>query len=185
MEFNPNAPTEIISDGAPRPDVVVDARPESKNPTSFRRSPAERLAAAQQRIREHRCTEPGSYQAFCADAYYKDLAGPDTSEHWWNVLHAIVGLIHVPHHFTMGVFSYDHKTGEGITTGESVGKIRVPISELRAAIDARIAELKLTEHLVWEYIAEPRTASEDRVFYSKPFEDRIKRFRAEESDNVA
>jgi hypothetical protein len=183
MEFNPNAPAEMISDGAPN--VVVDTRSESKTPTSFRRSPGDRLATAQQRVREHRCTEPGSYQAFCADVYYKDFAGPDTSEHWWDVLHAIVGLIHVPHHFTMGVFSYDHKTAEGITTGEGVRKIRIPIAELRAAIDTRITELKLTDYLVWEYVAEPHTVSEDKIFYSLPFEDRIERFRAEESANVA
>ena len=173
---------DLTTDAMKKPEVVVDTR---KTPTSFHGDPAARLAVAQQRIREHRFTEPGSYQAFCADVYYKDFAGADTSEHWWDVLHAIVGLIHVPHHFTMGVFSYDHKRGEGKTTGEGVGKSRIPIAELGAAIDARIAELKLTDYLVWEYVAEPHTVAEDNAFYSLPFEDRIKRFRAEESSDVA
>jgi hypothetical protein len=112
--------------------------------------------------------------------YYNDFAGPDTSEHWWDVLHAIVGLIRVTHHFTMGVFSYDRMKGEGLTTGEGVGKSRVPIAELRAAIDARITELKLTDYLVWEHVAEPHTVGEDKAFHSLPFELRIRRFRIEE-----
>jgi hypothetical protein len=173
MEFNPNAPAEMISDGFPL--VVVDSA--SKTQTSFRRSAAERLATAQQRVREHRCTESGSYQAFCADVYYKDFAGPDTSEHWWDVLHAIVGLIHVPHHFTMRVFSYDRMKGEGLTTGEGVNEIRVPIAELRRAINARITELELAQHLTWEYMIESHTVAEDSAFYSLPFEQRIQRFR--------
>jgi hypothetical protein len=172
---------DLTSD-AMKPEVVVDTR---KTPTSFGRSPAERVAAAQQRIRAHRCTEPGSYELFMSPEYYTDYAGSDTSEHWWDVLHAIVSLIHVPKHFEMGLFSYDQKKGEGITTGEGVGKIRVPIAELRAAVDARITELKLAEHLVWEYIDEAHTVAEDKAFYSLPFEERIKRFRIEEPANAS
>jgi len=85
----------------------------------------------------------------------------------------------------MGLVSYDRMTGEGIGVGDGGSRIRVPIAELRAAITARITELGLSEHLLWEYISETHTVAEDNAFYSLPFEDRIKRFRAEESADVA
>jgi hypothetical protein len=178
--FDPNKKAKVIAEQAATP-VVVDTREVQKTPTSFQRTPALRLANAQRSCREHRSESPNAIDLFQGEEYYTDFAGADTSEHWWDALHAIVGLIHVPKHFTMGMVGYDRKTGEGKAV-DGLKKIRVPIAELKAAVSARIAELGLSEALIWEYLVECHTVAEDSAFFGTPFETRIARFKEQATE---
>lgn len=181
-DFDLNRRAKVIAE--PEETLVeVDTLRKAKTPTSFWRTPAERLAAAQRRVREHRTTAPGSNEAFQGEDYYKDFVGVDTGEHWWDVLHALVSLIHVPRHFSMGLISYDRQTGEGIAL-EGGKRVRVPIAELKAAVIARIAELGLAEYLLWEYLDEPHTVAEDSGFYAAPFDRRIARFKEQATESL-
>jgi hypothetical protein len=173
-DFNPNQKAKVRAES--QTPVVVDTRVAEKPQPSFQRTPALRLANAQRSCREHRSESPNAIDLFQGEEYYTDFAGADTSEHWWDALHAIVGLIHVPKHFTMGMVGYDRKTGEGKAV-DGLKKIRVPIAELKAAVSARIAELGLSEVLIWEYLVEHHTIAEDSAFYATPFERRIERFK--------
>jgi hypothetical protein len=156
--------------------IEVDTRQEVNAPRTYPGEPAVRLATAQRAVRKHR-VDPAVWATYDKN-FYQDFCGENTSESEFEILHSIAALIRCQPHYSMPMYGYDRKTAEGVALDvKSNTKIRVPIATLRADVDARIAELGVAPHLIWEWMGETRTTVEDVGFYRLPFEERIARFK--------
>jgi hypothetical protein len=180
--FDPNIKGKVITDSAETP-IVVDTREAQKTPTRYQRTPELRLAAAQQACRAHRSENPAAPENWQGGEYYTDFAGPNTSEHEWDIWRALGASLHTQPYFSLGFVSYDRLKAEGVFM-QGTQRYRIPINILKAAIETRIQELSLAPHLLWEWLAESHTCAEDSLFFGTPFENRIQRFKAEAPETL-
>jgi len=165
-----------LANDALKADVEVDVRG-PQTPRTYPDEPAVRLAAAQKSVRAHR-VDPSVWATY-DEGYYQSHCGDLTSESEFDILHSIAALIQCQPQYSMPMFGFDRKTAEGVGLDMKLNtKIRVPIATLRADVDARIAELGVSEFRVWEYLAETHTTAEDHGFYALSFEERMKKFKA-------
>jgi hypothetical protein len=153
----------------PRVPVAVDSKPLPP--------PAERLAAALQKVREQRDTMVEGYGFGHPESHFIDYAGIDSSAHMWETLVSIASMLRMPQVAEWHLFDdgYNQRTGEFILARD---KVNISIEILRASITARILELGLAPHLVFEWMATPHSFVDEQAWNHLSFEKRMARFKA-------
>jgi hypothetical protein len=175
FKFNPKAVE-------PRSEVEIAPRPADRDRvrTVTPLTDAERIAAARLRAmarsKEHNA--PGApYGWDYPDSHYQDFAGSQTS-HWdAEVLVCIANILEIPKlrqsRYSLSGENYDANTGL-FNFGDCPA---VSIAELKATVDARIAELGLSKAKIWEDFADVRESC-GQEYWRFDLQTRIQKFKA-------
>ena len=162
------------TDQAPR---TAKESPVTKQSRVVNHTDADRLVSAKAQCiaRSKASSADPNYGFGHAPSYWQDFAGLDTSEYRFDHSMFLLGFLHDPkfeylsHNYRDG--DYNRQTGVW-TRGTS----SVSIQELKNALAKRIAELEISEVLIFEYLAVPHSWQADQQFYGLSFAECMRKF---------
>jgi hypothetical protein len=168
----PQSEVEVTRDGADSaaPDQFTSAASDEAQISAARRSAMERSRTL---------NAPGAPYGFDFDeSYYRDFAGPETSywdaRRWIHVAYLLQTPILKQFRYMIGN-KYNPRTAEYVWDD---GTLCIALADVKAAVLARIGELKLSQVNIWEYLATPHSIAEGRAFDDLSFDAKMQRFRA-------
>jgi hypothetical protein len=164
------------TDNAPR---TAKAEPITKPSRVVNQTDADRLVSAKAQCiaRSKANSADPNYGSHTHQSYWQDFAGSETSAYRFDHLMFLLGFLkdpkweHLSHNYRDG--DYNRRTGIW-TRGDQ----QISIRDLKDALAKRIAELGISEVLLFEYLAIPHSWTEDRVFYALSFDERMRKFLA-------
>ncbi len=160
------------------PFIALEIATSTENsPIQSSQSEAARIGSA--KVRAMRLCQnanlPGSGFGFgYSDEYYKDFCGPETSIWMCNTILFLLNFLEDSKFGNLwhkGDGRYDRLTGIW-----RCGAVQISIQELKAALAERITQLGISEALLWEYMAAPKSIAGDHAFYSQDFAIRMNAF---------
>jgi len=120
---------------------------------------------------------PGAQYGFgYLPEYFKDGSGPETSTYDFEHVFFVLYFLEDPKflHLSLNHCDGNYNARTGIWTR---GDLQISIQSLKDAVQNRIAELGISEAMLFEYFATPSSWQEDRVYYALSFEERMLRFK--------
>ena len=155
MGFDANSKVDLFMVIEPPTDREPETVSKSR-PVVAGLSDADRIASAKCQIveRSKASNAPGNFYGFhYGPKHFQDSDGPETSMHHFELVVFLLQLL--------AAAPAPHAT----------------LAEMKAKLEGRIRELGLSEPLIWEWLAEPLSPTDDRAFWQKSFDERIAQFK--------